>query len=88
MAPCLTPGADARLSPSVAVRARFSGLGFSRAASGPPLLDGAVAHLECRVTSRSPIGDHLVIVGEVISATVFEHRPLLYYRGGYTQLER
>ncbi len=33
-------------------------------------------------------GDHTVVIGEVESATPFADRPLLYYRGGYAQLER
>ena len=67
---------------------RFEGIGYGRGASGAPLLDDALAHIECRVTAVHPAGDHTIFVAEVESATAFAARPLLYYRGGYAQLER
>lgn len=66
---------------------RFDGIGYTRAESGVILLDDAIAHLECRCTARHPAGDHDIIVGEVQWADVSNGRPLLYYRGGYTQLD-
>ena len=67
---------------------RFDGIGYTRAESGVILLDDAIAHLECSVVDRHEAGDHLICVGQVEWATWAKQRPLLYYRGGYTQLER
>lgn len=67
---------------------RFDGVGFTRGESGVALLDGALAWLECRVAARHQAGDHLIVIGEVESAGAADERPLLYYRGGYAQLER
>jgi flavin reductase ActVB len=67
---------------------RFEGVGYSRAVSGAVLLNDALAHLECRVHARHAAGDHVIVVGEVESAVAHDERPLIYYRGGYTQLER
>ena len=67
---------------------RFDGLGYSRGTTGVALLDDALAHIECRRISQHEAGDHTVIIGEVETATAFSDRPLLYYRGGYAQLER
>jgi flavin reductase (DIM6/NTAB) family NADH-FMN oxidoreductase RutF len=67
---------------------RFDGLGYSRGESGVVLLDDALAHLECRVVARHQAGDHTLFIGEVERATARDARPLLYYRGGYAQLER
>ncbi|MEO6446959.1 MAG: flavin reductase family protein [Gemmatimonadaceae bacterium] len=67
---------------------RFDGIGFSRAGSGAPILDDVLAHLECEVLRQHDGGDHLVFVAEVRSAEARDERPLLYYRGGYAQLER
>ena len=67
---------------------RFDGIGYARGQSGVALLDDALAHLECRVAQRHAGGDHTICVGRVESATVRPDRPLLYYRGGYAQLER
>ena len=67
---------------------RFDGVGYSRGTTGPALLDDALAHIECRRVAHNEAGDHTVIVGEVEVATAHSDRPLLYYRGGYAQLER
>ena len=67
---------------------RFDGLGFSRGESGLVLLDDVLGHLECRVVSAHQAGDHTIFIGEVEHAGARDARPLLYYRGGYAQLER
>jgi flavin reductase (DIM6/NTAB) family NADH-FMN oxidoreductase RutF len=67
---------------------RFDGIGYRRGESGVLLLDDALAHLECRIVAAHDTGDHTMFVGEVESATARSARPLLYYRGGYAQLER
>ncbi|MEO7963290.1 MAG: flavin reductase family protein [Gemmatimonadaceae bacterium] len=67
---------------------RFDGIGFSRATHGAPVLDDVLAHLECCVKSTFDGGDHAIIIGAVEHAATQEDRPLLYYRGGYAQLER
>jgi flavin reductase (DIM6/NTAB) family NADH-FMN oxidoreductase RutF len=67
---------------------RFDGVGYGRGLTGVALLDDALAHIECRRVAQHDAGDHTVIVGEVEQATAHSARPLLYYRGGYAQLER
>ena len=67
---------------------RFEGIGFTRAESGVALLDDVLAWLECRVVARHDAGDHTIVIGAVEAAGARDGRPLLYYRGGYAQLER
>ena len=67
---------------------RFDGIGYTRGESGVVLLDDAIGHLECRRLERYDAGDHSVFLGEVERCDVQHERPLLYYRGGYAQLER
>ncbi|MFN2399081.1 MAG: flavin reductase family protein [Gemmatimonadaceae bacterium] len=67
---------------------RFDGLGLTRGITGAALLDNSLAHIECKVTDRRAGGDHTIFLGEVISASAQSERPLLYYRGGYAQMER
>jgi flavin reductase (DIM6/NTAB) family NADH-FMN oxidoreductase RutF len=67
---------------------RFDGIGYQRGESGVVLLDEALAHLECLSFARHEAGDHTIFLGEVERATARDARPLLYYRGGYAQLER
>ena len=67
---------------------RFEGIGFSRGANGIAILGDALGYIQCAVTARHVAGDHDIIIGEVEEAMSEEGRPLLYYRGGYAQLER
>jgi flavin reductase (DIM6/NTAB) family NADH-FMN oxidoreductase RutF len=67
---------------------RFEGLGFSRGANGNAMFTDVLGYIQCNVVARHPTGDHDILVGEVEEAMAEEGRPLLYYRGGYAQLER
>lgn len=67
---------------------RFDGIAYSRGESGAVLLEDALAHLEVRLTTHHEGGDHTVFIADVERATPRDGRPLLYYRGGYAQLER
>ncbi|MEP6692374.1 MAG: flavin reductase family protein [Gemmatimonadaceae bacterium] len=67
---------------------RFDGVGFTRSSTGAAILDDVIAFAECEITSRSDAGDHTIFVGRVLSGESRAGRPLLYYRGGYAQLER
>ena len=67
---------------------RFDGIGFARGSLGAVLLEDALAYLECRLVRCVDGGDHGIFIGEVIAAEATDGRPLLYYRGGYAQLER
>ena len=49
-----------------------------------PLLDGAVAWLECDTAAEYPAGDHIIFVGAVQSIELGLDAPgLAYVRGGY-----
>ena len=63
---------------------RFDGLTMRRGIAELPLLEGALATLQCRIHARHPGGDHEIVVGEVLDAEGREGEPLLYFRGGYT----
>jgi flavin reductase (DIM6/NTAB) family NADH-FMN oxidoreductase RutF len=67
---------------------RFDGLGYERGESGVVLLDDALGHLECLRVAQHEAGDHTLFIGAVERAVSRDARPLLYYRGGYAQLER
>jgi flavin reductase (DIM6/NTAB) family NADH-FMN oxidoreductase RutF len=67
---------------------RFDGIGYERGESGVLLIDEALAHIECRRVAQHEAGDHTIFIGAVERAEARDARPLLYYRGGYAQLER
>ncbi len=67
---------------------RFDGIGFARASNGLAVLKDGLGYLECRTIARHDSGDHGIFVGEVEVAEAVDGKPLLYYRGGYAQLER
>ena len=67
---------------------RFDEREIQRGHKGVALLRDAHAHLECHIVARHDAGDHTIFVASVERAAAFDGRPLLYYRGGYTQLER
>jgi flavin reductase (DIM6/NTAB) family NADH-FMN oxidoreductase RutF len=49
-----------------------------------PLIDGALAWLECPVASEFPAGDHVIVVGSVLTVELGGEGPgLTYVRGGY-----
>lgn len=66
---------------------KFRGTAWRTERTGAPVLDEALAWLDCRVTAAVPGGDHTIFVGEVVAADAREGTPLLYYRGGYGRFE-
>ena len=62
---------------------KFEGLAFHAAVTGAPILDDALAWVDCRVWAEHEAGDHTIFVGEVVAGDAREGTPLMYYRGGY-----
>jgi flavin reductase (DIM6/NTAB) family NADH-FMN oxidoreductase RutF len=52
-----------------------------------PVIGKALARLSCRVYERRQIGDHLVIVGEVVDFDTAQGDGLAYYRGQYSRIQ-
>ena len=67
---------------------RFAGVGWSSGAhSGAPLIDDALAWIECEIADVVDSGDHRLVVGAVRELRVGTRgRPLVFHRGGYTGL--
>ncbi|MEX2583170.1 MAG: flavin reductase family protein [Gemmatimonadota bacterium] len=66
---------------------KFEGIGYGRGGTGAPILDEALAWMECRVSEEFEGGDHTIFLGEVISGETREGHPLVYYRGGYGRFD-
>ena len=54
---------------------------------GLPILDGALAWIECAIEQVVELGDHLLVVGAVQAMERNpDGSPLIFYRGGYHRL--
>ena len=71
-------------------REDFCGASWQPGETGLPLLDGAIATLECTVVQTFEAGDHELFVASVDAlANVEPHpMPLLYYRRQYLRIQR
>ena len=67
---------------------RFDGVGLHRDPHGNAILNDVLAWIEGHIVARHDGGDHSIFIAEVDSAASNDLRPLLYYRGGYAELER
>jgi len=65
---------------------KFADLPLHSGELGLPLIDGALANIECRLTNTLAGGDHSIFVGEVVHAEMREGEPLLYFRSGYRKI--
>ncbi|HEX2166351.1 MAG TPA: flavin reductase family protein [Longimicrobiales bacterium] len=66
--------------------AKFRDVAHHVEASGAPVLDEALAWVDCRVHAAYDGGDHTIFVGEVFAAGAREGEPLVYHRGRYGRL--
>ncbi|HUP25137.1 MAG TPA: flavin reductase family protein [Thermoanaerobaculia bacterium] len=63
------------------------GAPFRLAEHGVPILDGTLAHVECRLAAAHRAGDHDIFVGEALAGRIErEDPPLVFFRGRYRVL--
>ncbi len=56
--------------------------------SGPPMLEGSLASIECDLWANYPGGDHTIVVGEIRSIRLGQEKePLAYALRGYHRLK-
>jgi flavin reductase (DIM6/NTAB) family NADH-FMN oxidoreductase RutF len=65
---------------------RFDGIGYRPSPEGQPILEGVLASIECVPHATFPGGDHTIVVGRVLRGATTDGAPLVYFRGGYTDL--
>jgi flavin reductase (DIM6/NTAB) family NADH-FMN oxidoreductase RutF len=65
------------------VAEKFSGVGYRREVTGAPVLEDALAWVDCRLWAEYLGGDHTIFVGEVLAGDARDGAPLIFYRGGY-----
>jgi flavin reductase ActVB len=49
------------------------------AMTGSPLVDGATTHIECTMHARQTMGDHVLLIGEVVGGERTDREPMLHF---------
>ena len=65
---------------------KFEGTAWKKGPSGAPLLEAALGHIEGHIAEVSRHGDHELVVLEVSYVHARSGHPLIYFRGGFSEL--
>ena len=66
---------------------KFAGVASRKGIHGTPILENAIAHVECVIEAAFVAGDHKIVVGLAVSGDVSGCEPLAYFRGALRQLQ-
>lgn len=66
---------------------KFAGLDWHPGTEGVPLLNQALASVECRMVEQTRGGTHIVFIASAESASLKSGSPLAYYRGRFGRLD-
>jgi flavin reductase (DIM6/NTAB) family NADH-FMN oxidoreductase RutF len=67
---------------------KFAGLGWRAGPAGSPILDGAMAWIDCTLEAVHPAGDHDIVIGRVSEMGLGNPSlPLVFFEGGYGRFE-
>ena len=66
---------------------RFEDVGWVPSPSGRPVLEGAVAWLDCSLDEVVSGGDHSILIGRVESSGLSDRPSLVFHRGRMTSME-
>ncbi len=66
---------------------RFEGVAWKTGEAGAPVLEEALAVLECEAWRKMDAGDHTIVVGLVKRTRARDGRPLLYFGGKYRRMD-
>ncbi|MFC0582350.1 flavin reductase [Micrococcoides hystricis] len=65
-------------------RTRFENLDWESSPTGLPMVNGAVAYIECDIEQVIPAGDHDIVLGAVTTMELLSNDlPVIFYRGGF-----
>jgi flavin reductase len=66
---------------------RFCDAPWHEAETGSPIVDGAIAYFDCRLSESHPAGTHTLFIGEIVAAGYDESgEPLLWYGSRYRRM--
>ena len=80
--------AECFAQPTTAAKLKaFCDADWHEAETGSPILEGALAYFDCRLSTRHDGGDHTIFIGEIVAAGYrTDAEPLLWYASGYREL--
>ena len=80
--------AECFAQPTTATKLKaFCGAEWHEAETGSPILEGALAYFDCRLTARHDGGDHTIFIGEIVAAGYREDaEPLLWYGSQFRRM--
>lgn len=80
--------AECFAQPTTATKLKqFCDAAWHEAETGSPILEGALAYFDCRLTERHDGGDHTIFLGEIVAAGYRDDAaPLLWYGSAYRRL--
>jgi flavin reductase (DIM6/NTAB) family NADH-FMN oxidoreductase RutF len=65
---------------------RFAAIPWRPSPHGNPLVDGALAWLDCEVEAIHEAGDHELVLGRVRWLETAEREPLVFFRGLFADI--
>jgi len=65
---------------------KFAGVDWHPGLSDTPVLDNAIAVLQCKTYRRYEGGDHEIYLGEVHKINFNEQQPLVFHRGQFAKI--
>lgn len=66
---------------------KFEEVKYSLGINDLPVLEDALANLECRLVDSHGGGDHTIFVGQIERASINDGKPLVYFHGNYQKLK-
>ena len=66
---------------------KFTEISYQKGIADLPVLENALAVLECRLHNSYEGGDHTIFVGEIEKITTTDGNPLAYFHGNYQKLK-
>lgn len=65
---------------------KFEGISWRPGRHGVPVLEDAIATLECETHERIECGDHEIFIGKVVTVDRSDGNPLLFHRGQFADI--
>lgn len=67
---------------------KFDGIEFTLSELGSPIIEGALAWIDCELGAVHEAGDHFIVLGRVAGLSLHrEGSPMIFHKGGYATVQ-